>query len=83
MAGGQKDQQGTPSPHRYKTHNNMTQQSARRFSAWMFILAVVLILTALFFFHWTAGALGVGIILWKISEAVWDWSATEETSDEK
>lgn len=50
----------------------------------MFILAVVLILTALFVFHWTAGALGVGILLWKTSEVLWSWSATTKpTNDEK
>lgn len=49
----------------------------------MFILAVILILTALFFFHWAAGALGVGILLWKVSEVVWVWSANIKAADDE
>lgn len=83
MTGGQKDRQGTPSPS-LNSPNNMTRKAARSISAWMFILAVVLILTALFYFHWIAGVMGVGALLWALSTVLWTWSqAAKDVADEK
>ena len=61
----------------------MTRKAVQSLSAWIFILSVALILFALFYFHWIAGIIGVGALLWTLSTVMWTWATTSKPTDDE